>query len=63
MDRRLRAIVAGPPRAARAPRDRVRLQLLVELWTNQDQMDLHLPPELLSALGAAGIDVYALSNE
>ena len=41
----------------------VAVELLIELWLDQDQLDLHLPVELLAALGAAGVGVYVLSNE
>lgn len=41
----------------------LQLQFIVELWMDQDQMDLHLPPRLMAALGKAGIVAYVLSNE
>lgn len=41
----------------------VRPQFIVELWMNQDQMDLHLPAALLGSLAAANVEIYILSNE
>lgn len=39
------------------------LQLFIEVRMDQDQMELELPPELLTACGRHGLRVYLISND
>jgi hypothetical protein len=39
------------------------LRLFVEIRMDQDQMELELPPELLTACGRHGLGIYVISND
>jgi hypothetical protein len=39
------------------------LRLFVDVWMDQDQMELELPPELLAACGRHGLGAYVISND
>ncbi len=39
------------------------LRLIIDVWMDQDQMELELPPELLAACSRHGLPVYIISND
>jgi hypothetical protein len=39
------------------------LRLFVDVWMDQDQMELELPAELLAACGRHGLGAYVISND
>ena len=41
----------------------LRLLFIVEIWINQDQMELVVPPAVLLACGQAGIRLQVISND
>lgn len=41
----------------------LQVDVVVDLWIDQDQMDLILPPDFLSACARAGLSVVIVSND
>ncbi len=43
--------------------DGLKIDLFIGLWITNDQLDLALPPELLTACGERGISIEIISND
>lgn len=39
------------------------INVFVDLWIDQDQLDLSFPPEFLFACGKAGLGIEIISND